>query len=84
MMAIKLSARLTLEIIMPSALAANERVLVVQNIFLGIYCNQAAASKSEIAGASRRAKLAVDIMLRVIILDWPEKSEQLDVTKCIS
>lgn len=56
----------------------------MQSVFLDVYCNQAAASKSVVAGASRQAKLAVDIMLRVIILDWPEKSEQLDVTKCIS
>lgn len=56
----------------------------LQNISLGVYCNQAAASKSVVAGASRRAKLPVDIMPRVIVLDWPEKSEQLDVTKCIS
>jgi len=76
MTAIKLSAKLTLEIIMPSALATNERVLGIQNIFLDVYRNQAAASKSEVAGASRQAKLAVDIMLSVIILDWPEKSEQ--------
>lgn len=55
----------------------------VQGIFLSVYCNQAAVSKSEVAGASRQAKLPVDIM-RVIILDWPEKSEQLDVTKRIS
>lgn len=56
----------------------------VQNIFLDVYCNQAAASKSKVAGTSRQAKLVVDIMLCAIILDWPEKSEQLDVTKCIS
>lgn len=75
MTAIKLSARLTRGTIMPSALTANERVLGA-GISFSVYYNQVGASKKEAArGARRWGKLAVDIMLRVIVSNWPEKSE---------
>lgn len=50
------------------------------SLFFNVYYNQAVVSKRKIAEASRQSKLTGDIIcLRVIILNWPEKSEQLDM-----
>lgn len=43
-------------------------------LFFNVYYNQA-VSKRKVAETSRQNKLTVNIMLRVITLNWPEDSE---------